>query len=206
MDSDFFEIIFVIGAIVLTIVFFKYFLIVLGVVVALIAVIAVVRYMKNQNLRKEMVLEDVSKGDVEDFIKHSESRIQNLRRYYYKLKEDDIRNSLDKTTDGLKKIIKIIKEDPRDYKIIRRFLNITLDSSDKILAQCANLYSVESPNDNTKKGIEDAKEGINLISTAVNNQINKLYDNNAMDLDIELKKVLSAKGLLNDLDKENEDD
>ena len=109
----------------------------------------------------------------------------------------------------MKKILDILKEDPRDFTAIRRFMNITLDSSEKILNQSAQLYTIESPGEKTKEAWDDAKEGLELISTAVENQISKLYDNNAMDLDIEvkvLKKVLGAKGLLNDLDKENEDD
>ena len=209
MDSDFIEIIFVIGAIVLTVVFFKYFLIVLGVAVAAVAVVSIVRYAKKKKRRNDMALEDVTNGDVEDFIKLSTSGIQNLRRYYYKLKDEDMRQSLDKITKNLKKMIKILKEDPRDYKAIRRFFNITLDSSDKILSQSSQLYSIEIPNEKTEKGLADAKEGLDLLSTAINNQINKLYDNNAMDLDIEvkvLKKILSAKGLINESDKENEDD
>ncbi len=209
MDSDFIEIIFVIGAIVLAVVFFKYFLVILGIALVLIIAAAIVKYIKKQNGRKTMVLEDVSKGDVEDFIKESTSKIQNLRRYYYRLKEDDIRTSLDKLTENLKKILKIVKEDPRDYKAIRRFLNLTLESSDKILSQSAQLYSVENPTEKTQKAITDAKEGLELLASSANKQINKLYDNNAMDLDIELKmlkKLLSAKGLLDETDKENEDD
>ncbi len=209
MDSDFIEIIFVIGAIVLAVVFFKYFLVILGIAVVLIVAAAIIKYIKKQNSRKTMVLEDVSKGDVEDFIKESTSKIQNLRRYYYRLKEDDIRTSLDKLTENLKKIIKIVKEDSRDYKAIRRFLNLTLESSDKILSQSAQLYSVENPTEKTQKAIADAKEGLELLASSANKQINKLYDNNAMDLDIELKmlkKLLSAKGLLDEKDKENEDD
>ncbi|MBN2878937.1 MAG: 5-bromo-4-chloroindolyl phosphate hydrolysis family protein [Clostridia bacterium] len=208
MDSDFVEIIFVIGAIVLTVLFFKYFLVIIGVLAAVIAIISVIRHMKKKNGRKQMVLEDVSKGDIEDFIKNSTTRIQNLRRYYYKLKEEDMRLSLDKTTDSMKKILSILKEDPRDYKAIRRFLNITLESSDKILYQSSQLYSIENPDDKTQKGLSDAKEGLKLLSEAMDKQINKSYDNNAMDLDIEvkvLKKILSAKGLINESDKENED-
>ena len=209
MDNDFIEIIFVIGAVVLAVVFFKYFLVIVGVAVAAIVIAAIVKYAKKQSSRKTMVLEDVSKGDVEDFIKLSNSKIQNLRRYYYRLKEDDMRTSLDKVTENLKKITKIIREDPRDYKAIRRFLNMTLESSEKILSQSAQLYSVENPTEKTIKGIADAKEGMELLSAAIDKQINKLYDNNAMDLDIELKvlkKLLSSKGLLEETDKENEDD
>lgn len=209
MDSDFIEIIFVIGAIVLTVVFFKYFLIALGIIAVAIAAVAIVKNYKNKKRRDELVLDDVSRGSVEDYIKKSTSKIQNLRRYYYKLKDEDARVALDKITQSMKKILGILKEDPRDFKAIRRFMNITLDSSEKILNQSAQLYTIESPSEKTKEALDDAKEGLELISTAVGNQISKLYDNNAMDLDIEvrvLKKVLGAKGLLNDLDKENEDD
>jgi len=208
MDSDFIEIIFVIGAIVLAVLFFKYLIVIIGVLAAAIAIISVVRHIKRKNSRKQMVLEDVSKGDIDDFIKNSTTRIQNLRRYYYKLKEEDMRLSLDKTTESMKKMLSILKEDPRDYKAIRRFLNITLESSDKILYQSSQLYSIENPDDKTRKGLSDAKEGLKLLSEAMDKQINKSYDNNAMDLDIEvkvLKKILSAKGLINESDKENED-
>jgi len=209
MDNDFVEIIFVIGAIVLTIVFFKYFLIALGIIIAIIGVFALSKYIKRKNRRNQMVSDNVFKGNIEDYIKQIKTKIQNLRRYYYKLKDEDMRTLLDNVTVGMKKIVSILKEDPRDYKAIRRFLNITIDSTDKILSQSAQLYSIENPSDNTLEGLKNAKEGLNLLSSAINNQINKLYDNNAMDLDIEvkvLKNVLGAKGLISELDKENVDD
>ena len=209
MDNDFAEIIFVIGAIVLTIVFFKYFLIALGIIIAIIGIFALSKYIKRKNRRNQMVSDNVFKGNIEDYIKQIKTKIQNLRRYYYKLKDEDMRTLLDNVTVGMKKIVSILKEDPRDYKAIRRFLNITIDSTDKILSQSAQLYSIENPSDNTLEGLKNAKEGLNLLSSAINNQINKLYDNNAMDLDIEvkvLKNVLGAKGLISELDKENVDD
>jgi len=209
MDNDFVEIIFVIGAIVLTIVFFKYFLIALGIIIAIIGVFALSKYIKRKNRRNQMVSDNVFKGNIEDYIKQIKTKIQNLRRYYYKLKDEDMRTLLDNVTVGMKKIVSILKEDPRDYKAIRRFLNITIDSTDKILSQSAQLYSIENPSDNTLEGLKNAKEGLNLLSSAINNQINKLYDNNAMDLDIEvkvLKNVLGAKGLISESDKENVDD
>ena len=208
MDNDFIEIIFVIGAIVLAVVFLKYFLFILLGAAVLIGIFALASQMKKNKNRKEMVLEDVERGTIDDYIKQSSSQIQNLRRYYYKLKDEDIRISLDNVTEGLKKIIKILKEDPRDFKAVRRFMNLALESSDKILSQCAQLYSIENPNEKTKQGIKDAKEGLDVLSTAINNHINKLYDNNALDLDIEvkvLKKLLGTRGLLNE-NKENEDD
>ena len=207
MDSDFGEIIFVVVAIVLAVVFLRYFLIILIVAAALIAIFAVISQARKKKKRKEMVLEDVERGTIEDYIKQSSSQIQNLRRYYYKLKDEDIRLSLDNVTEGLKKIIKILKEDPRDFKAVRRFMNLALESSDKILAQSSQLYTIENPNEKAKKSIQDAKEGLDALSTAINNHINKLYDNNALDLDIEvkvLKKLLSTKGLLTE-NKENED-
>lgn len=207
MDNNFGEIIALIVAIVLTVVFFKYILVVVGILVVLVAIYAVAVYLRKKRKQKEIVGENITRGDVDEYIKECTLKIQNLRRYYYKLKDDDMRKLLDEVTKGLQKTNKILKDDPSDLKIIRRFMNITLPSCDKILSQSAQIYTIENPNEKSKKALEESKQGLEMISIAITNQINKLFDNNVMDIEVEikvLKKTLLAKGLLNE-EKENED-
>lgn len=206
MGNNFVGVIIFVVAIGLIIVFFKYFLIIIAVAVFLIILLSMMKKIKKKQESEEIVADNITRGQIDVYIKESIKKVQELRKYYYKLKGDEMRNTLDEVTAGLKKIINILKENPNNFKKIRRFLNTTLTSCDNILFQSSQLFSIENPSEKNKQALENAKEGLVLLSTAMKNQINKLYDSNVLDLDVEievLKNILGAKGLL---EKENNDE
>lgn len=206
MNNNFAGVIIFVVALGLVILFFKYFLIIIAIAIFLIILLSVIKSIRKKQENDVIVIENFTKGQIDVYIKESTKKVQELRKYYYKLKGDEMRNSLDDVTASFKKIINMLKENPDDFKKIRRFLNITLTSCNKILFQSAQLFSIEKPSDKNIDALESAKESLVLLNNAMKNQINKLYDNNVLDLDVEievLKKTLGAKGLL---EKENNDD
>lgn len=207
MDNNFGEIIAVIIGIGLIVLFFRYFLVIVLILGLIAAIYFIAKGIKNKKDDNVIVVEGHTHGDIDSYTTNTNKRIQDLRRYYYKIKGDDLRNMLDNVTASFKKLMKALKDDPVDFPIIRRFMTITLKSCENILRQTALLFSIENPSESNKKAIENSYDGLKLIDTAITNQINKLYDNNAIDLDVEievLKKSLEAKGLLDkDIEKEN---
>ena len=174
--------------------------IVLFVIVAVI--IALLVYNAREKKKKEeLVTDGVTVGDVDAYILKSESRLQSIRRNYYKLKDDDMRRELDLISDRFKKITKIVKDDPTDFKVARRYLNTMLSSLDTIVSQSVKLFESPELSDEGKSSLLSAKEGMELLRESAETQINKLYENNILELDVEievLKKSLAARGLTGD--------
>ena len=83
-----------------------------------------------------------------------------------------------------------------------------LSSLERIISQSVLLFDAPSITQEGKDALNNAKEGLVLLRKATDSQINKFYQNNIMDLDVELevlKKTLSARGLLEET-KEDQDE
>lgn len=183
----------------------------LGIILFLVAsgaILLVIYNAREKKKKEELVTDGVTMGDVDAYIHKSESRLQSIRRNYYKLKDDDMRRELDLISDRFKKIFKILKEDPTDFKAARRYMNTMLMSLETIISQSVKLF--ESPNlsEEVTESLTKAKEGLGLIRESADKHINKMYENNILELDVEievLKKSLAARGLTDGTPGNNRD-
>ena len=183
----------------------------LGIIVFVVAaafILLLIYNTRERGKKGKIVTDGVTVGDVDAYIHKSESRLQAIRRNYYKLKDDDMRKELDLISDRFKKIAKIVKDDPTDFKAARRYLNTMLSSLETIISQSVKLF--ESPNLSAEGAgsLGRAKEGLALIRESADKQINKLYENNILELDVEievLKKSLAARGLTDTNTGDNND-
>jgi 5-bromo-4-chloroindolyl phosphate hydrolysis protein len=159
--------------------------------------------------KKKVVAEGMTVADVDNIIKQSNAQLQEICRNYYKLKDPEMQKELDAISNQFRQIFKIIKEDPKDIKNARRYMNTTFLSLSTIVNQSVQLFQVPNLSDEAKASLKNAKEGMRMIREATDKQINKFYENNILDLDVELavlKKSLSARGLLEEAAPASEDD
>jgi 5-bromo-4-chloroindolyl phosphate hydrolysis protein len=177
----------------------------IGIIVFIIIIggILLIIYNSREKKKKEQLVTDgVTVGDIDNYIHKCSSRLQTIRRNYYKLKNDDMRKELDLISGRFKKITTIIKDDPKDFKAARRFLNTMLGSLDTIITQSVKLFDSPKLNEEGKASLSNALDGMKLIRESADKQINKLYENNILELDVEievLKKSLAARGLTGDI-------
>lgn len=181
--------------------FLKWILIGLGIIVAAFIVLIIILNQKDKKKKQILVAEGMTAGDVERILKESNNKLQEIRRNYYKLKDSDMQKELDAISNQFRQIFKIVKEDPKDIKSARRYINTTFTSLETIVNQSVRLFEAPNLSDNAKVTLQNAKAGMILIREATDKQINKFYENNILDLDVELavlKKSLSSRGLLNE--------
>lgn len=203
------SVVFLIIAVIAFIVFRKLFWWVLGFVllaVVLLGVSLLVYNSKQKKKRKEMVADGITAGEVTDYFKNADQRIQAIRRNYFKLKDDRMRAELDSLTDRFKKISEIVKADLSDFKQARRYLNTMLSSLETIVDQSVKLFNVPEKSEEIKTSLEKALEGMILLRQSADKQIDKLHENNLLELDVEievLKKTLSSRGLIEPEDGNN---
>ncbi|MCK5130026.1 MAG: 5-bromo-4-chloroindolyl phosphate hydrolysis family protein [Clostridiales bacterium] len=181
---------------------------IIGLIIIAVVIMLIFVNQKDKKKKKQPVAEGITLGDVERFIKKSNIRLQAVRRGYYKLDDISMREELDTISDRCKQIFKMVKQDPKDIKIARRFLNTMLSSLERIISQSVLLFDAPSITQEGKDALTNAKEGLVLLRIATDSQINKFYQNNIMDLDVELevlKKTLSARGLLEETIKDQDE-
>jgi 5-bromo-4-chloroindolyl phosphate hydrolysis protein len=174
------------------------------IIIGIIIVFLYNKQKKNKE-RNQSISTGITVGMVNDSIFTYEKDIQSLRRNIYKMHDTTIRTELDALTQKMRKILKILRDDPTDFKKTRRFMDSLLSSLQPIVSQGVQLYSANDTISIDTQTIDDLREGFSLINQACDNHIKKMYDNNLMDLDVELtvlKKSLRSRGLL---DNESED-
>jgi len=184
----------------------KWILVGLGVIVAVLIIMLIILNQKQKQKKKTVVAEGITVADVDLILKENKAKLQNIRRSFYRLKDTGMQNELDLISNLFKQIFKIVEEDPKDIKAARRYINATFASLDTIVNQSVRLFEAPNLTGEGKQTLKNAKEGMIMIRKATEKQINKFYQNNILDLDVELavlKKSLSSRGLL-DADKTNE--
>ncbi len=196
------SIIFLIIAVAAFILFKNLFWWVLGFVVLAVVVIGIALLVYNsrqKGKREELVADGITAGEVEDYFKNADQRIQAVRRNFFKLKDDKMRAELDLITDKFKKISGIVKDDLSDFKQARRYLNTMLSSLETIIDQSVKLFNVPEKSEEIILSLEKALEGMVLLRQSADKQIDKLHENNLLELDVEievLKKTLASRGLI----------
>ena len=130
--------------------------------------------------------EGMTVADVERIIKESNKQLQEIRRNYYKLKDTEMQKELDMISNLFRQIFKIVNEDPKDIKAARRYINTTFSSLSTIVNQSVRLFEAPNLSEEGKKSLENAHEGMKMIRKATEHQMDKFYENNILDLDVEL--------------------
>jgi len=177
---------------------FWWFLGIIGFILFVGVVLLLIYNSREKKKKEQLVTDGITVGDVDAYILKSSSKLQAIRRSYYKLKDDDMRKELDLISDRFKKISKIIKDDPTDFKAARRYLNTMLTSLETIVTQSVRLFESPELSEEGQTTLKNAKEGMELLRHSADKQINKLFENNILELDVELevlKKSLAARGL-----------
>ncbi|MBN2882924.1 MAG: 5-bromo-4-chloroindolyl phosphate hydrolysis family protein [Clostridia bacterium] len=204
------SIVFLIIAVAAFILFRKLFWWVLGfliLIVILIGVSLLVYNSRQKKKRNEMVADGITAGEVADYFKNADQRVQAVRRNYFKLKDDKMRAELDLITDRFKKISEIVKGDLTDFKQARRYLNTMLSSLETIVDQSVKLFNVPEKSEEISTSLKKAAEGMILLRQSADKQIDKLHENNLLELDVEievLKKTLASRGLIEPEEGNNE--
>lgn len=203
------SIVFLIIAVAAFFIFKNLFWWVLGFVVFAIVIIGIALLVYNSKQKKkseELVADGITAGEVDKYFKDADHRMQAVRRSYFKLKDDRMRSELDNITDRFKKISETVKSDLSDFKKARRYLNTMLSSLETIVIQSVKLFSVTKRSDEINESLEKAYGGMVLLRKSADNQIDKLNENNLLELDVEievLKKTLASRGLIEPEDGNN---
>lgn len=171
------------------------FLVIIGVmlflVVLLVALVIFFAFRKPKGMSGK-----TTGGDIDKILAKGRSNLLELRQLTIRLKNQQIRNLSEDVCGIIDKILKALKEQPEDIPTVRRFFNYYLPTLGGILRNFLRLEKSGVPDaDTTEKVIAC----LNDIRIAMEKQYANLFDNDKLDLTVEmevLRQMCKQDGLL----------
>jgi 5-bromo-4-chloroindolyl phosphate hydrolysis protein len=142
-------------------------------------------------------LEDLEKihgikpDKVKRVIKEGRKKIRVIKRMAKKTEDKSIRDQILAIHSVARKIFDNFEYDPKDIKAARQFLNYYLDATIKIIEQYSILSDMKT-NEKKKETLKEVEKLMGRIEKAFENQLTKLYDDDFINLDTEIRVLENA--------------
>lgn len=175
----------------------KMMLIAVGVIVLLVLVlVAVVLYFAFQKPEGKPGSKESEEADA--ILKKGRSNLMELRRLSMQVRNSEIRQCSGELCGTVDKILRTLKEQPQDIPRVRQFFQYYLPTLGNILLKYVRIEAGEIPaDDTTAKTIS----GLKQIQTAMEKQYASLFEDDILDLSVDIEALqLACKrdGLLTD--------
>jgi 5-bromo-4-chloroindolyl phosphate hydrolysis protein len=137
-------------------------------------------------------LEDLEKihgikpDKVKRVIKEGRKKIRVIKRMAKKTEDKSIRDQILAIHSVARKIFDNFEYDPKDIKAARQFLNYYLDATIKIIEQYSILSDMKT-DEKKKETLKEVEKLMGRIEKAFENQLTKLYDDDFINLDTEIR-------------------
>lgn len=125
-------------------------------------------------------------------------KLAQLKRAADQVRDDLVRAKANAVCDAVARIITDVREDPKDLRGARKFLNYYLDASINVVERYVDLRKREVSTDEARSALLRAEASLETIRSAYAHQLQVLLENDVMDLDTELEvleRTIELEGL-----------
>lgn len=147
---------------------------------------------------EKLRISGLSKEKVAEVIDEGKKQVRGIRNGAQMISNLEAKKKVNEICDLAEKIFNNFREDPKDIKRARRFLNYYLDATEAVIVKYKNLSEKNMKSEEAKATLAKAEETLDLIARTFQKQLEKLLENDVMDLDVELdilKKTMKAEGV-----------
>jgi len=121
-----------------------------------------------------------------ELLDEGEARIETIEQARKDIRNPEFREKLQKITEGAREILDTIEEDPADARKARKFLKVYLDGAQQVTQGYARMHKSDDGGANME--LEDNfRRVLGTIETVIAEQKQKLAENNALDLDVQME-------------------
>ncbi len=114
-------------------------------------------------------------------------KIKILRGYKQRIKDFHVRGKLEAICKVADKIYANLARDPRDIKKARHFLSYYMETTMKVVRQYVELSEQATDNPDMRATLKHTEKVIGKMEKAFEKQLDRLLQNDVMDLDTEVK-------------------
>ena len=194
------------GAVILFLVLRKFFptlstilLVVFGIILLLIILLVILVIYFSRQKPKEKEGSRITE-DTEAVLARGRSNLMEIRRLQVQIRNQQIRTLSEEICRVADKILRTLKSQPEDIPGVRQFLNYYLPTLGNILLKYERVEKSGIPTDNMEENVIYCLE---KIKNAMDRQYANLFNNDILDLSVEMEVLTQAckrDGLLTDED------
>lgn len=146
----------------------------------------ILMYSKKKN-NETIVVEGISRQDVEETIKNGRKFTAGMRQATQKLSQIEIRQEVEDLCRIADSMFDMLKKDPKDIRVVKQFITYYLEPTHKIIIKYAELATVRPMPADAIVTLERTEKSLKGIRTTFIQQKEKMLSNDVMDLDTEIK-------------------
>jgi 5-bromo-4-chloroindolyl phosphate hydrolysis protein len=144
---------------------------------------------------KAVAFEGVTFGDLEIIARSARKYTAEMRAAINRLGQTDIRFAVNDICNISDSIIGMLRDDPRDLRIVKQFITYYLEPTHKIILKYAELATARPMPADAIATLERTEKSLANIRMTFLQQKDKMLANDAMDLDTEIKVFESTAGI-----------
>ena len=125
-------------------------------------------------------------------------KLTQLKRATDRVRDDRVRAKANAVCDAVARIITDVREDPKDLRGARKFLNYYLDAAINVVKRYVYLRNRGASTGEAHAALSRAENSLETIRAAYELQLQHLLENDLMDLDTELEvleRTIKLEGL-----------
>ncbi len=125
-------------------------------------------------------------------------KLAELKHAAERVNDERVRAQAHAVCDSVARILSDIREDPKDLRPARKFLDYYLDATIKVVDRYVALSAKNVTNDEMQALLTRAEDSLDTIKSAYDKQLEQLLENDVMDLDTELEvleRTIKMEGL-----------
>ena len=125
-------------------------------------------------------------------------KLTQLKRATDRVRDDRVRAKANAVCDAVARIITDVREDPKDLRGARKFLNYYLDAAINVVKRYVDLRKRGASTAEAQAALSRAESSLETIRAAYERQLQHLLENDLMDLDTELEvleRTIKLEGL-----------
>ena len=125
-------------------------------------------------------------------------KLAQLKRAADRVRDDRVRAKANAVCDAVARIITEVREDPKDLRGARKFLNYYLDAGINVVKRYVDLHKRGVSTAEAQAALSRAETSLETIRAAYERQLQHLLENDLMDLDTELEvleRTIKLEGL-----------
>lgn len=145
--------------------------------------------------RKAVAFEGVTFGEIEAIHASGKKYTTEMRNAINRLGQSEIRAAVIDLCNIADSIVAMLKDDPRDLRIVKQFITYYLEPTHKIILKYAELATARPMPADAVATLERTEQSLANIRRTFLEQKAKMLANDAMDLDTEIKVFESTAGI-----------
>ncbi len=169
------------------------------IVVLILALVALVLFLAFHKPKTEKTADTETKV----ILSKGRTNLMELRRLGLSVRNMEVRALNDQICSSIDKILQTLKEQPEQIPTVRKFFNYYLPTLGGILSKYVHLENSGVPNEETTQNVISCLKDIKI---AMEKQYNSLFDNDILDLSVEMEvltAVCKRDGLLSEESDDN---